>query len=112
MGDGTASPFHLPQPSYLRSSSISILVLSLGRLLQFLKAQVDKDIVLQEKGTDSSAKSTSHLTTRPNGPSYVPPMIPMDNDDGIPYKGLVKTYIERRLHCYQYKKYCWIETLT
>ena len=58
-----------------------------------MKAHVDKDIVSQEKGTDSSAKSTSHLTTRPNGPSYALPMIPMDNDDGIPYKGLVKTYI-------------------
>ncbi|XVF81350.1 hypothetical protein PTKIN_Ptkin15bG0148300 [Pterospermum kingtungense] len=40
----------------------------------------------REKGTDSSAKSTSHLTTRPNGPSYAPPMIPVDNDDGISYK--------------------------
>ncbi|EOX93664.1 F21O3.28 protein isoform 3 [Theobroma cacao] len=40
----------------------------------------------REKGSDSSAKSTSHLTTRPNGPSYASPMTPMDNDDGIPYK--------------------------
>ena len=112
MGDGTASPFHLPQPSYLRSSSISILVLSLGRLLQFLKAQVDKDIVSQEKGTDSSEKSTPHLTPRPNGPSYAPPMIPMDNDDGIPYKGLVKTYIRENLLFYQYKNYSWAETLS
>ncbi|XVF21228.1 hypothetical protein REPUB_Repub12eG0072500 [Reevesia pubescens] len=47
----------------------------------------------REKGTDSSAKSTSHLTTRPNGPSYAPPMIPLDIEDGIPYKGLVKTCI-------------------
>ncbi|TYJ27328.1 hypothetical protein E1A91_A07G178700v1 [Gossypium mustelinum] len=42
----------------------------------------------REKGTDSSAKSTSHLPTRPNGPSYAPPVIPMDNDDGIPYKAI------------------------
>ncbi|XWS36647.1 hypothetical protein CRYUN_Cryun20dG0103100 [Craigia yunnanensis] len=42
----------------------------------------------REKGTDSSTKSTSHLTTRPNGPSYTPPMILMDNDDGIPYKAI------------------------
>ncbi|XWS47259.1 hypothetical protein CRYUN_Cryun14cG0137100 [Craigia yunnanensis] len=42
----------------------------------------------REKGTDSSAKSTSHLTTRPNGPSYALPMFPMDNDDGIPYKAI------------------------
>ncbi|XP_022758845.1 uncharacterized protein LOC111305505 [Durio zibethinus] len=41
----------------------------------------------REKGTDSLAKSTSHLT-RPNGPSYAPPIIPMDNDDGIPYKAI------------------------
>ncbi|MBA0583313.1 hypothetical protein Gorai_014177, partial [Gossypium raimondii] len=37
----------------------------------------------REKGTDTSAKPTPHLTTRPNGPSYALPMIPMDNDDGI-----------------------------
>ncbi|XP_022771606.1 uncharacterized protein LOC111314471 isoform X1 [Durio zibethinus] len=42
----------------------------------------------REKGTDSSAKSTSHLTTRPNGPSYALPMIPTDNDDGIPCKAI------------------------
>ncbi|XP_021301176.1 uncharacterized protein LOC110429447 [Herrania umbratica] len=42
----------------------------------------------REKGSDSSAKSTSHLTTRPNGPSYAPPMTPMDNDDGISYKAI------------------------
>ncbi|XP_031259064.1 uncharacterized protein LOC116117171 isoform X2 [Pistacia vera] len=42
----------------------------------------------KEKATDSSAKSSSHLTTRPNGPSYAPPLIPMDTDDGIPYKAI------------------------
>ncbi|XP_022728146.1 uncharacterized protein LOC111283791 [Durio zibethinus] len=42
----------------------------------------------REKGTESSAKSTPHLTTRPNGPSYAPPIIPMDNDDGIPSKAI------------------------
>ncbi|XVE78240.1 hypothetical protein DITRI_Ditri13aG0128700 [Diplodiscus trichospermus] len=42
----------------------------------------------REKGMDSSAKSTSHLTTRSNGPSYAPPMIPTDNDDGIPYTAI------------------------
>ncbi|KAG6748823.1 hypothetical protein POTOM_048759 [Populus tomentosa] len=41
----------------------------------------------KEKATDSSTKSSSHLTTRPNGPSYAP-MIPIDNDDGVSYKGL------------------------
>lgn len=45
------------------------------------------DVYSQEKGTDSSAKSSSHLAARPNGPSYVPPMIPMDTDDGISYTG-------------------------
>ncbi|CAK7349196.1 unnamed protein product [Dovyalis caffra] len=39
-----------------------------------------------EKATDSSTKSSSHLTTRPNGPSYAPPIIPIDNDDGVSYK--------------------------
>ncbi|KAF2289024.1 hypothetical protein P3X46_018027 [Hevea brasiliensis] len=42
----------------------------------------------KEKAADSSAKSSSHLTPRPNGPSYAPPMIPMDNDDGISYKDI------------------------
>ncbi|PPE02029.1 hypothetical protein GOBAR_DD00900 [Gossypium barbadense] len=41
-----------------------------------------------EKGTDTSVKSTPHLTTRPNGPSYALPMIPMDNDDGILYEAI------------------------
>lgn len=42
----------------------------------------------KEKATDSSTKSSSHLTTRPNGPSYAPPMIPIDNDDGVSYKDI------------------------
>ncbi|GAV68402.1 DUF3755 domain-containing protein, partial [Cephalotus follicularis] len=42
----------------------------------------------KEKAADSSAKSSSHLTTRPNGPSYAPPMIHIDNDDGISYKAI------------------------
>ncbi|KAK8481489.1 hypothetical protein V6N13_004412 [Hibiscus sabdariffa] len=42
----------------------------------------------REKGTDSSAKSTPHLIARPNGPAYPLPMIPMDNDDGIPYEAI------------------------
>ncbi|KAH7576559.1 hypothetical protein ACOSP7_003021 [Xanthoceras sorbifolium] len=42
----------------------------------------------KEKATDSSAKSSSHISTRPNGPSYTPPMIPMDTDDGISYKAI------------------------
>ncbi|KAG4120570.1 hypothetical protein ERO13_D11G151500v2 [Gossypium hirsutum] len=40
----------------------------------------------RERSTDSLAKSTSVLTARPNGPSHVPPITQMDNDDGIPYK--------------------------
>ncbi|KAE8676851.1 hypothetical protein F3Y22_tig00111582pilonHSYRG01383 [Hibiscus syriacus] len=59
-----------------------------GRLLKFLKPQVYKEIVSQEKGTDSSAKATPHLTARPNGPAYAVPMIPMENDDGIPYEAI------------------------
>ncbi|MBA0786370.1 hypothetical protein Gotri_028016 [Gossypium trilobum] len=58
----------------------------LDTLLDFLIVQVDKDIVSQERSTDSLAKSTSVLTARPNGPSHVPPITQMDNDDGIPYK--------------------------
>ncbi|MBA0878557.1 hypothetical protein Goshw_017252 [Gossypium schwendimanii] len=58
----------------------------LDTLLDFLIVQVDKDIVSQERSTDSLAKSTSVLRARPNGPSHVPPITQMDNDDGIPYK--------------------------
>ncbi|ESQ44741.1 hypothetical protein EUTSA_v10003378mg, partial [Eutrema salsugineum] len=39
-----------------------------------------------EKAADSSAKSSSHLNVHPNGPSYAPPMMPIDTDDGISYK--------------------------
>lgn len=46
--------------------------------------------VSQEKGTDSLAKSSSQLSTRPNGPSFVPPMVAMDNDDGISFKGVYR----------------------
>ncbi|XP_050207143.1 uncharacterized protein LOC126656589 isoform X2 [Mercurialis annua] len=42
----------------------------------------------KEKAADSSAKSSSHLTPRPNGPPYAPPMIPADSDDGISYKAI------------------------
>ncbi|XP_020889565.1 uncharacterized protein LOC9320724 isoform X4 [Arabidopsis lyrata subsp. lyrata] len=42
----------------------------------------------KEKATDSSAKSSSHLNVHPNGPSYAPPMMPIDTDDGISYKAI------------------------
>lgn len=42
--------------------------------------------VSQERVTDSSAKS-SHLASRSSGPPYASPIIPMDNDDGISFKG-------------------------
>ncbi|KAF3604145.1 hypothetical protein F2Q69_00039018 [Brassica cretica] len=42
----------------------------------------------KEKTTDSSAKSSSHLNVHPNGPSYAPPMMPIDTDDGVSYKAI------------------------
>ncbi|KAL0699324.1 hypothetical protein Bca4012_055446 [Brassica carinata] len=42
----------------------------------------------KEKTTDSSAKSLSHMNVHPNGPSYAPPMMPIDTDDGISYKAI------------------------
>ncbi|KAJ0234079.1 Uncharacterized protein HA466_0276230 [Hirschfeldia incana] len=42
----------------------------------------------KEKTTDTSAKSSSHLNVHPNGPSYAPPMMPLDTDDGISYKAI------------------------
>ncbi|WCJ37322.1 hypothetical protein M5689_018470 [Euphorbia peplus] len=42
----------------------------------------------KEKAADSSAKASSHLTPRPNGPSYAAPMIPLDNDDGVSFKDI------------------------
>lgn len=61
--------------------------------------EVSKQIVFfyisvwQEKTTDSSAKSSSHLNVHPNGPPYAPPMMPIDTDDGISYKGLPKNLV-------------------
>lgn len=40
----------------------------------------------QERVSDPAAKS-SHFAARPSVPPYAPPMITMDNDDGIPYSG-------------------------
>ncbi|CAF2126695.1 hypothetical protein BRARA_C03217 [Brassica rapa] len=42
----------------------------------------------KEKTTDSSAKSSSHMNVHPNGPSYPPPMMPIDTDDGISFKAI------------------------
>ncbi|WOL14320.1 hypothetical protein Cni_G23100 [Canna indica] len=39
----------------------------------------------KERVTDTSAKSSGHLGTRPNVPPYAPPMLPVDDDD-ISYK--------------------------
>nr|XP_011466862.1 PREDICTED: uncharacterized protein LOC101313817 [Fragaria vesca subsp. vesca]XP_011466863.1 PREDICTED: uncharacterized protein LOC101313817 [Fragaria vesca subsp. vesca] len=41
----------------------------------------------KERVVDTSAKP-SHFTTRPNVAPYVPPIISMDNDDGISYKAI------------------------
>ncbi|KAM1249146.1 hypothetical protein ACFX2G_032540 [Malus domestica] len=41
----------------------------------------------QERVNDTSAKP-SHFAARPNVAPYAPPMITMDNDDGIPYKAI------------------------
>ncbi|XP_075661951.1 uncharacterized protein LOC142631625 isoform X2 [Castanea sativa] len=40
----------------------------------------------KERVNDPSAKP-SHFAARPNVPPYAPPMIPVDNDDGISFKG-------------------------
>nr|VDD47082.1 unnamed protein product [Brassica oleracea] len=42
----------------------------------------------KEKTTDTSAKASSHLNVHPNGPSYAPPVMPLDTDDGISYKAI------------------------
>lgn len=44
-------------------------------------------LLLQERVSDSSTKSLAHSATRAGGPPYAVPMIPLDNDDGIAYKG-------------------------
>ncbi|KAI4324337.1 hypothetical protein L6164_023884 [Bauhinia variegata] len=41
----------------------------------------------KERVSDPSAKS-SHFAARPNVPSYPPPMLTMDNDDGISFKAI------------------------
>ncbi|RZR78513.1 hypothetical protein BHM03_00003908 [Ensete ventricosum] len=43
---------------------------------------------LQERVTETSAKSSGHLGTRPNVLPYTPPMLPVDDDD-ISYKGFL-----------------------
>ena len=60
--------------------------------------------VSQEKATDSSTKSSSHLTTRPNGPSYAP-VIPIDIDDGVSYKGWFGFGQIRNIEKYETYKY-------
>lgn len=40
----------------------------------------------QERVSDTSAKAPNYIGTRPNVPSYPPPMLPVDDDD-ISYKG-------------------------
>ncbi|KAF5207068.1 Histone h2a deubiquitinase [Thalictrum thalictroides] len=42
----------------------------------------------KEKIIDPSAKSSGHLAVRPNVLPYAPPVIPLDNDDGITYKAI------------------------
>ncbi|XP_017974957.1 PREDICTED: uncharacterized protein LOC18602424 isoform X3 [Theobroma cacao] len=41
----------------------------------------------KERVADPSTKP-AHFAARPNVPPYAPPMIPMDYDDGIPYKAI------------------------
>ncbi|KAG6492079.1 hypothetical protein ZIOFF_047029 [Zingiber officinale] len=41
----------------------------------------------QERVSDTPAKATGHLGTRPNVPPYAPPMLPVDDDD-ISYKDI------------------------
>ncbi|KAF9595703.1 hypothetical protein IFM89_003445 [Coptis chinensis] len=42
----------------------------------------------KERTTDPSVKSSAHLAIRPSVPPYAPPMIPVDNDDGISYQAI------------------------
>lgn len=44
-------------------------------------------LTCQEKVTDSMPKST-HVSNRTNGHPYGQPVMSMDNDDGISYKGM------------------------
>ena len=44
--------------------------------------------VFQERVADPSSKP-AHFAARPNLSPYPPPMIPMDYDDGIPYRGWI-----------------------
>ncbi|KAF7824258.1 uncharacterized protein G2W53_022402 [Senna tora] len=54
----------------------------------------DTTATLKERVSDPSAK-TSHFATRPNVSPYAPPMIMMDNDDGISYKGPTGELLEQ-----------------
>lgn len=49
-------------------------------------------LVFQERVSDPAVKS-SNFAARSNVSPYAPPMITMDNDDGISYTGLVTCLI-------------------
>lgn len=55
---------------------------------------------------DPSAKPSTHLPAQPNVPSYALPMLPVDGDDGISYKGFF-AYSFFRFICYL-RRLTWI----
>lgn len=55
--------------------------------------------LFQERVSDSSMKS-AQVAARPNVPPYGMPMIPMDNDDGVSYKGFVSTFFVYTITCF------------
>lgn len=56
--------------------------------------------MFQERVSDPSMKS-AQVAARPNVPPYGMPMIPMDNDDGVSYKGFVSTLSHHIAMCFR-----------
>ncbi|KAF8402373.1 hypothetical protein HHK36_013328 [Tetracentron sinense] len=82
------------EEGFIKYASESIMV-RYAKIAMQLNDKTVRDVALRcrwmtitERISDPSAKSSPHITARPNVPSYALPMIPMDNDDGISYKAI------------------------
>ncbi|KAK9997331.1 hypothetical protein SO802_022017 [Lithocarpus litseifolius] len=67
-------------------------IIRYAKIAMLLQNKTVRDVALRcrwmtERVNDPSAKP-SHFAARPNVPPYAPPMIPVDNDDGISFKAI------------------------
>ncbi|XP_030939116.1 uncharacterized protein LOC126701659 isoform X3 [Quercus robur] len=67
-------------------------IIRYAKIAMLLQNKTVRDVALRcrwmtERVNDPSAKP-SHFAARPSVPPYAPPMIPVDNDDGISFKAI------------------------